>query len=96
MAKDFHRTFGVPLYVVSAYRSYTHQEGIKERGCEDQFCAHAGHSEHQTGLAVDFFEASDEAQFFAKKEYQEYFKWWNEHAHTYGFHNSYQNGPEVE
>jgi len=96
MAKDFHRTFGVPLHVVSAYRSYTYQEGIKERGCEDHFCAHAGHSEHQTGLAVDFFEATDETQFLAKKENREYFDWLNEHAHTYGFHNSYQNGPDIE
>jgi len=96
LAKDFSRTFGVPLHVVSAYRSYEHQLGIKNRGCADQFCAHAWHSEHQSGLAIDIFSFTDEAQFLANPKYKEYFEWMNANAHLYGFHNSYQNGPESD
>lgn len=51
---------GVPFRIQSSYRSYTTQQRIKANSVSrlgqevsDQRSARAGHSEHQTGLAVD-------------------------------------------
>lgn len=96
LAKDFSRAFGIPLKVISAYRSYWYQIGIKSWGCSDIFCAKAGHSEHQTGLAIDIFEASNEQEFFSKQDLKIYFTWMQENAYKYWFHNSYQKGEEID
>lgn len=96
MAKDFYDVFHRKLHIVSGYRSYDYQEGIKERGCPDALCAKAGHSEHQSGLAIDLFEASSEGAFLAKKDNQNYFAWLKENAHLYGYHNTYQKWLEVD
>jgi D-alanyl-D-alanine carboxypeptidase len=54
------RTQGVPLMLSSGYRSYSYQVGlynsyVKSSGqaAADNYSARPGHSEHQTGLAVD-------------------------------------------
>ncbi len=96
LAKDFHITFWVPLKVISAYRSYVYQVGIKSWGCSDIFCAKAGYSEHQTGLAFDMFEATTESEFLQKEDLKKYFIWMQENAHKYGFNNSYQKGKEID
>lgn len=51
---------GLELLAVSGYRSYAHQEDlynyyVREHGKKeaDRFSARPGHSEHQTGLAID-------------------------------------------
>jgi zinc D-Ala-D-Ala carboxypeptidase len=51
---------GLPLHVASAYRSAAYQRGVYEgivgrdgRELADRWSARPGHSEHQTGLAVD-------------------------------------------
>ncbi len=48
---------GIDLRLMSAYRSYERQAAIvvreKERGTPEGLVAPAGHSEHQTGLALD-------------------------------------------
>ena len=48
MAEDFYVERQERMVVVSTYRSYSYQAGIKARGCPDNLCAKAGHSEHQS------------------------------------------------
>lgn len=57
---DAAATAGVRLKVASAFRSYEHQQDVfarhvasKGKEGADAVSARAGHSEHQTGLAVD-------------------------------------------
>lgn len=57
---------GLSLTIVSGFRSYDFQKQLYERYCErdgkeaaDRYSARAGHSEHQTGLAMDINYAGD-------------------------------------
>lgn len=59
------RSDGVPLRIVSGYRSFADQSGtyagwVAQKGPEaaDTVSARPGHSEHQTGLAVDVGDGS--------------------------------------
>ena len=84
-AKDKNLT----LIAVSGYRSYNYQKTlfnnyVKEKGYEyaNMCCAKAGHSEHQTGLAVDIADSSlDYDNFNLTKE----FNWVKNNAYKYGF-----------
>ena len=96
MAKDFYLEFWIKLNVMSSYRSYEYQAWIKSRWCSDYFCAKAWHSEHQSGLAVDFFEATNNKTFLSKPNLKKYFNWWRENAHKYGYHNTYQRWREID
>lgn len=96
LSKAFYNEFQVKLKIVSAYRSYNYQVGIKQRGCSDLFCAKPWYSEHQSGLAFDMFETTSKDEFLWKKNLKEYFEWMEENAHVYGFHNSYQKGKEID
>jgi len=91
----FFEEFQKPLVVVSAYRSYSYQKNTISESCKQSgYCAREGESEHQLGLALDLWETTNEEKFLAK--YQEYYDWLAEHAHMYGFHQSYQKGREVD
>lgn len=80
---------GYNIVAVSTYRSYDYQEKIynnyvKDKGFyyADMASARAGHSEHQTGLAVDVADFSlDYDNFENTKE----FNWMKNNAHKYGF-----------
>ncbi|MDD3301934.1 MAG: M15 family metallopeptidase [Candidatus Gracilibacteria bacterium] len=96
MAKDFYLIFKKKMVVVSAFRSYEYQVGIKSRGCSDLFCAKPGFSEHQTGLVLDLWEASTEKEFLSNKMLNAYYSWMQDNAYKYGFHNTYQKGPDVD
>lgn len=96
MGRDFYNTFWKNIWIASAYRSYEYQKGIKENGCSDAMCAHAGYSEHQSWLAVDLFEASTENDFLKKSNLKNYYWWLQKNAHKYGFHNSYQKGKKID
>lgn len=96
LAQDFYTTFWEKLVVVSAYRSYAYQVGIKQRGCSDLYCAKAWYSEHQSWLAFDLFEASSQDEFLAKTHLKKYYDWLSENAHLYGFHNTYQKGKNID
>lgn len=96
MALDFFRAYEKNLVVVSAYRSYNYQKGIKDRWCPDRLCAKAWFSEHQSWLAIDLWEATTKNQFLSKPNLKEYFDWLNNNAHNYWFHNTYQKGLEVD
>ena len=85
---DKAREEGISLRSVSAYRSYQLQKsaysGYRKNASQayvDTFSARAGHSEHQTGLAVDINAASRKASF----EKTPAFAWLKEHCAEYGF-----------
>jgi len=88
MAKDAKKN-GFNIVAVSTYRSYDYQEKlynnyVKDKGYyyADMCSARAGHSEHQTGLAVDIADLSLDYDNF---EYTKEFTWVKENAHKYGF-----------
>lgn len=96
MSEEFYKEFGEKMVVVSTYRSYAYQKWIKDRWCPDALCAKAGHSEHQSGLAIDLWEATSYEQFMSKDKQKDYYEWMLLHAHTYGFHNSYTNWRAID
>ena len=80
---------GLTLIINSSYRSYEAQKDIyneyrdmKGEEYADSIAAKAGHSEHQTGLAVDIQTYGSTGATF---ENFDEFKWLQENAHKYGF-----------
>ena len=77
------------ITALSTYRSYDYQIDLYKRyerndGREkaDTYSGRAGHSEHQTGLAVDIYDSEkDYTNFERTNEY----KWMLDNAHKYGF-----------
>ena len=94
MARHFQEHFQgkKKLSIVSAYRSYTHQQSIKKKGCKDIACAKAGTSEHQAWLALDLGINWASMQSF----WGEAFTWLQENAHKWWFHNTYQKGVAID
>lgn len=87
---------GVPLGSVSAYRSYKQQVKlfgiyVKGYGFDDAvgFSARPGHSEHQTGLTIDFA-ARGSTKFVNEKTATG--KWLAKHGWQYGWLMSYPDG----
>ncbi len=84
------------LSILSAYRTYDYQQKlyedyVKTDGVElaDTYSARAGHSEHQTGYALDVCVTNEELEIFqGTKECN----WLIEHAHEYGFIIRYPKG----
>ena len=88
MAKNAKKE-GYNIIAVSTYRPYEYQYKIynnyvKEKGkyYADLASARAGHSEHQTGLAVDVADISLDYDNFEKTKE---FNWMKNNAHKYGF-----------
>lgn len=96
MWEAFYNHFKKPITVISAYRSYAYQQWIKDRWCPDNLCAKAGYSEHQSWLAVDFWEASTETSWKNNRTLTSYFNWLKENAHKYWFHNTYQRWLKID
>ena len=95
---DGARADGFSLRSVSAYRSYKTQKSTYNRYLKqykqstvDTFSARPGHSEHQTGLALDINVASSRAHF----ENTRTFAWLKEHCAEYGFILRYDQGKEA-
>ncbi len=87
---------GVPLWIVSGYRSHAHQgdnyaERVAQAGVEqaDRGMARAGHSEHQTGLAID---VNDLTTAFGQTPAGQ---WVATNAHRFGFVVRYPDGKEA-
>ena len=90
---------GLGLRVISGYRSKDTQAGTYEwwlrhygRASADATSARPGHSEHQTGLAVDVDSTSGECyldQCFGETEEG---RWVADQAHAFGFVVSYPEG----
>ena len=77
------------IIAMSTYRSYNYQVSLynrykREDGMEkaDSYSGRPGHSEHQTGYAVDVYNGEDNYTNF---EETDEFDWMQEHAHEYGF-----------
>ena len=89
---------GYRIVAVSAYRDYNYQNElfnyyVEEKGLEYALdcSAKPGHSEHQTGLAVDVEgENKDYDNFEDTKE----FRWMKDNAHRFGFILRYPKGKE--
>lgn len=88
MAEDA-KNDGLNIVATSTYRSYDYQEKLYNNYCldkgvyyADMASARAGHSEHQTGLAVDVADSSlDYDNFEGTKE----FIWMNKNSYKYGY-----------
>ncbi len=77
------------IIAMSTYRSYEYQVNLynrykKQDGEEkaDTYSGRPGHSEHQTGLAVDVYNGQINYTNFEKTKE---FTWMSNHAHEYGF-----------
>jgi D-alanyl-D-alanine carboxypeptidase len=92
---------GINLMVSSAFRSYSYQEGLYDhyvsqqgKAVADTQSARPGHSEHQTGLAIDVEPTSRQC------EVEECFgtlaegKWVAKNAYKYGFVVRYPEGKQ--
>lgn len=87
---------GINLYIVSGYRSYDTQKNLYNRYAAnsgkaqaDTYSARPGHSEHQTGLAMDL--NSLYTSFGDTKEG----KWLAKNCYKYGFIIRYPKGKEA-
>ena len=77
------------IIAMSTYRSYTYQVNLYNRykkqdgeAKADTYSGRPGHSEHQTGLAVDVYNKENNYTNFGKTKE---FEWMQQHAHEYGF-----------
>lgn len=83
---------GISLMISSAYRSYIYQTNlyngyVKSQGqaIADQSSARPGHSEHQTGLAVDIEPVSKKCELDACFADTPEGIWLNKYSYLYGF-----------
>ena len=86
------------IIAISTYRSYKYQEElysyyVKEKGIKyaDLCSARAGHSEHQTGLAVDVMGSNND---YNKFEESIEFTWMKNNAYRFGFILRYPQGKQ--
>ena len=92
---------GVTIYVGSGYRSYATQaslfaSNVRQHGeaKANRFSSRPGHSEHQSGLAVDFGGTDRACWVEDCFEQTTASKWLAGHAHEYGFILRYPKGKE--
>ena len=95
------RAAGVTLRVGSGYRSYATQASLfasyvsrHGEAAASRFSSRPGHSEHQSGLAVDFAGADQTCWVDDCFERTAAGKWLAAHAHEYGFILRYPKGKE--
>ena len=92
---------GYKLLARSGYRSYQTQVSLYDRYVAangqaeaDTYSARPGHSEHQTGLAIDVTSESVGYQLDDDFQLSPEGNWVKEHAHEYGFIVRYEKGKE--
>lgn len=92
---------GITLKAVSGYRSYSRQKALfdsyaAKQGAEEanKTSAHAGQSEHQTGLAMDVSAPSVKYELNTSLGDKKEGKWLAAHAHEYGFIIRYPKGKQ--
>lgn len=90
---------GYKLIVNSSYRDYQEQDDVyksikmsKGEREADKVAARPGHSEHQTGLAIDVFEINNQLTGTFKDS--EAYTWLKENAYLYGFIERYPENKE--
>lgn len=91
---------GVPVKVISAYRSYERQDFIhvfwsRRSKDADRFSAEAGHSEHQLGTTVDFGIGYGSVDLKEKFGGTPTGKWLAANAAKYGFAMTYPKDKEA-
>lgn len=85
--------FRTYAYQVQLFNAYVARDG-KEQAMK--YSAPPGHSEHQTGLAIDVSSASVGYQLTQELEQTTEGKWLADNAHKYGFIVRYQRAYEAE
>lgn len=92
---------GLSIKIVSSYRSYSTQTSVynnyvKQHGQTeaDTFSARPGHSEHQTGLAVDLGNTDGSCQLETCFGDSAAGKWLAAHASDYGYIIRYEKGKD--
>ncbi len=88
---------GITLYECSGYRPYSMQERLYNNavsllGSDQQDTAKPGHSEHQTGLAVDLMWPSFTGGLTTDMKNSEEYEWLQENSYRYGFVLRYPEG----
>ena len=90
---------GLKIIANSSYRSYEEQDNIynsflKKHGTEyaEEYSAHAGYSEHETGLAVDIDAYQSSADDF---ENSNEYAWLLENSYKYGYILRYPKDKEI-
>jgi|GEM_PF-2237839 len=91
---------GYTLGVASAYRSYLTQKGLYDNYAAsngsakaDTFSARPGHSEHQTGLALDYcIPSNGSCPITSSLKDSDEYQWMNQNMHQYGFILSFPEG----
>src|SRR5699024_9253189 len=92
---------GLYFELVSGFRSYDYQAELYNsyvardgKEAADQYSAEPGHSEHQTGLAIDVGSYDSAVLLQTSFEYTPEFQWLKDVAHEYGFIIRYMKGKE--
>lgn len=83
------------LYILSAYRSKTYQDGLFV-ACRADACAKWWASEHQAGLAIDLRVMTKWGKLLSLDHPNKYTDRLHAHAHEWGFHNTYQKGIAID
>ena len=88
------------IVAMSTYRSYSYQVNLYNKyvkadgqAAADTYSGRPGHSEHQTGLAVDVY---NQKENYTNFERTKEFTWMQEHAHEYGFILRFPKDKETE
>lgn len=88
------------IIAMSTYRSYDYQVNLYNRYVKadgqakaDTYSGRPGHSEHQTGLAVDVYNGKENYTSFEKTKE---FTWMQQHASEYGFILRFPKDKETE
>ncbi len=88
---------GLDLWVASGFRSYDTQDGLYNRyvsqdgkAAADRYSARPGHSEHQTGMAIDLNEISSSFEYTPEGQ------WVAANCYKYGFILRYPKGKEPQ
>lgn len=93
------KKMGLNIIVVSAYRDYNYQKKLYNYYIEKngkkyarRVSAKPGHSEHQTGLAIDVMGSNDDYNLFNESKE---FEWMINNAYKYGFILRYPEDKEI-
>ena len=99
--RDAAEEAGAPVRASSGYRSYDEQRITYDRWVSqlgraraDELSARAGHSEHQTGLAVDLHAVGTSCQRYQCFGDTDAGEWVAKHAHEFGFLIRFRAGEE--
>ncbi len=95
LAQDLYAQTGLPLSLISAYRSFNQQALINQRYWADTFRAIAWHSEHQLWLAVDILWLTNNS-IQSNDHFRRIYLWMVANAFRYWFTQSYQKWVTVD